>query len=185
MKRVDQENRVQAEIAGGSIASPHQVPAPGQCLRPFTLRSTHGQLVGLSNYRDRSAVVLILSDGTPEADTLMRDYARQYDEIRKRDAEVLAIVCGSREEVIGIEKRLTVPLPALLDEGEKLHRELGAMDEHGYCAAAVYVIDRFSEVFASYRAVNGDALPDVSEILSRIEFISFQCPECEPPEWPA
>lgn len=68
MKRVDQENRVQAEIAGGSIASPHQVPAPGQCLRPFTLRSTHGQLLRLSDYRDRSAIVLILSDGTPEAE---------------------------------------------------------------------------------------------------------------------
>ena len=185
MKRVDQENRVQAEIAAGSIASPHQVPAPGQCLRPFTLRSTHGHLVGLSNYRDRSAVVPILSDGTPEADTLMRDSARQYDEIRKKGAEVLAIVCGSREEALSIEKRLTVPFPVLLDEGEKLHRELGAMDEHEHCASAVYVIDRFGEVFASYRAVKGDALPDVGKILSRIEFISFQCPECEPPEWPA
>ena len=185
MKRVDQENRVQAEIAAGSIASPHQVPAPGQCLRPFTLRSTHGHLVGLSNYRDRSAVVPILSDGTPEADTLMRDSARQYDEIRKKGAEVLAIVCGSREEAISIEKRLTVPFPVLLDEGEKLHRELGAMDEHEHCASAVYVIDRFGEVFASYRTAKGDALPDPAEILRRIDFISFQCPECGPPEWPA
>lgn len=185
MKRVDQENRVQAEIAGGSIASPHQVPAPGQCLRPFTLRSTHGQLLRLSDYRDRSAIVLILSDGTPEAETLMRGCACHYDDFRKKDAEVLAVVCGSLEEVITAENRLTVPFPVVLDEDEKLHRELGAMDEHEHCAAAVYVIDRFGEVFASYGAVNGSPLPDVGEILRRIEFISFQCPECEPPEWPA
>lgn len=43
------------------------------------------------------------------------------------------------------------------------------------------VIEQVSPV---YRSADGIALPPDREILRHLEFIGFQCPECEPPEWP-
>jgi hypothetical protein len=36
-----------------------------------------------------------------------------------------------------------------------------------------------------YRTRDGQVLPKVAEILSWLEFVNSQCPECDPPEWPA
>jgi hypothetical protein len=45
-------------------------------------------------------------------------------------------------------------------------------------------MDRFAEVFGAYRSRDGQSLPTTAEVLSWLEFINSQCPECEPPEWP-
>ena len=65
-----------------------------------------------------------------------------------------------------------------------MHREFGAADEAGRPAPAVYITDRYGEVFGSYRSAGGQALPKLEEILDWLAFINSQCPECEPPEWP-
>lgn len=180
-----QENRIQAEIAGGSMTSPREWPRKGQFLRSFELLSSRSRTIRLSDYRGAAGLVLILSDERPETEELMREAGRQYPEIRKKDAEVLAIVHGSQGQASAVEQRLNLPYPVLLDQHGRLHMELGATDAQNHDAAAVYVTDRFGEVFALYRTAEGDVLPGIGEILKQFEFISFQCPECEPPEWPA
>lgn len=55
----------------------------------------------------------------------------------------------------------------------------------GYPAAAIYIADRFGESFAAYRAADGQAMPDVHEIVTWLAFINSQRPECSPLEWPA
>ena len=42
---------------------------------------------------------------------------------------------------------------------------------------AIYVIDRFDEVFAVYRAAEGQAMPSAWEIVEWLSFINSQCPE--------
>ena len=49
---------------------------------------------------------------------------------------------------------------------------------------AVYVTDRFGEVFATFRESEKQAMPSVQEILGWLDFVNSQCPECSPPEWP-
>ena len=66
----------------------------------------------------------------------------------------------------------------------RIHQELGAADSQGREFAAVYVTDRFGEVFGAYRTRDGQPLPRLADIVSLLEFIGIQCPECEPPEWP-
>jgi hypothetical protein len=73
----------------------------------------------------------------------------------------------------------------LADQDGRIHRQAGAIGPHGQEAAAVYVTDRFGEVFGVYRTSDGQPLPGVADILSWLEFVNSQCPECEPPEWPA
>lgn len=184
MKEANQEGRIQAEIAGGSLVSAHEVARKGQYLRSFELGSLDGSLVRLADFRGRSALILVVADDRPETQSLLRDLGEQYEEIGGKDAEMLAIVHSSREKAAALRRALHLPCPVLLDEDGGLHRELGATDAQNRDAAAVYVTDRFGEIFALYRTAEGARLPAVSEILRQLEFISFQCPECEPPEWP-
>jgi peroxiredoxin len=90
----------------------------------------------------------------------------------------------TREQAAETKQRLKLPYPVLADEDGRIHSEVGAVNPRG-SAAAVYVTDRFGEVFGLYRTRDGQALPKVAEILSWLEFVNSQCPECEPPEWPA
>ena len=172
MQQSYEEGRIQAEIAGAPLAQANEAPRERQCLRDFALRSAEGRTVQFSGYRDKASIVLILSDGGAEAEGLMSTAARDHQKIRGLDAEVIAIVRGS-----GVKQQF--PYPVLVDEDGRVSRELGAAD-----AAAVYITDQFGEVFSVYRSAGGERLPNISEVLSRLEFISFQCPECEHPEWP-
>jgi peroxiredoxin len=185
MNEGNQEDRIQAEIAGGSVVSSREIPRKGQCLRDFELRSLDGQTVRLADYRGRSALVLVLGDERPETERLLREVARHYEDIREKEAEILAIVHGPREKADALKRTFHLPYPVLMDEDGGLHRQLGATNAQNRDAAAVFIADRFGEVFALFRTAEGVGLPELREILRNLEFISFQCPECEPPEWPA
>ncbi|HLJ78838.1 MAG TPA: redoxin domain-containing protein [Acidobacteriaceae bacterium] len=116
MNEANQEGRIQAEIAGGSAVSSHEVARKGMYLRGFELACLNGSLVRLAYYRDRSAVVLVLSDERPETERLLTEVAQHYEEIREKDAEILAIVHGSREQADAFKRTLHLPYPVLLDE---------------------------------------------------------------------
>ena len=53
----------QAELAGGTIDARQASPAKGQLIRDFTLTSTLGQEISLSDYRGRSNLVLVFAGG--------------------------------------------------------------------------------------------------------------------------
>ena len=53
----------QAELAGGTIDARQASPAKGQLIRDFTLTSTLGQEISLSDYRGRSNLVLVFTRG--------------------------------------------------------------------------------------------------------------------------
>lgn len=174
----------QARIAAGAMASPGELPRKGQILRDFALNSLRGPVVRLADYRGRYALILILSDEREETKQLMRDAADSYGELRAKSFEVLAIISNAREKATNSGWHDDLPYPVLLDTDGTLHRELGAMDRSNRETAALYVTDMFGEAVGIYRTAEGDKLPAIGEIKSLLEFISFQCPECEPPEWP-
>ena len=174
----------QAEIAGGSTASPGELPRKGQILRDFALNSLRGPLMRLADYRGRSALILILSDEREETKELMRDAADSYGELRAKGFEVLAVMRSPHEQATGSGRHPDLPYPVLLDTQGRLHRELGAIDSKNHDAAALYVTDVFGEAIEILRTAEGDKLPAIEEVKDLLEFISFQCPECEPPEWP-
>ena len=174
----------QARIAAGSMASPGESPRKGQILRDFALNSLRGPVVRLADYRGRSALILILSDEREETRQLMRDAADSYGELRAKGFDVLVVMRSPREIATGSGRHPDLPYPVLLDTDGRLHCELGAMDRNNRDAAAVYVTDMFGEAVGIYRTAEGEKLPVIGEVKELVEFISFQCPECEPPEWP-
>ncbi len=175
----------QAQIAGGSVTQHNELPSKGHRLHEFELTGALGGVIRLSDFRGRANVVLIASDDQPATARLTADIAGRYSEIKSEEAEVLAIVHMSRESAAETKQRGNLPYLVLADDNGRLHRDFGAIDSKGADLAAVYVTDRFGEVFAAFRTAAGDTLPSADDVLNWLEFVNAQCPECEPPEWPA
>ena len=103
----------------------------------------------------------------------------------KEQTQALAIMQCTQAKATRIKEEMNLPFPLLVDEDGRIHRPAGAADNYGRPATAIYIIDRFGEVFAVYRAAEGQTMPDLQEIVTWLAFINSQCPECSPPEWPA
>ncbi|HEU5404003.1 MAG TPA: redoxin domain-containing protein [Terriglobales bacterium] len=174
----------QAQIAGGSVSQQNELPTKGRRLHDFELIGALGRTVRLSDYRGRANLVVIATDERPESEKLLSDAASRYGEIKDEQAELLAVLHATRDQVVAFKQRLNLPYPVLADPDGHLHRDLGAVDSQGHDSAAVYVTDRFGEVFGIYRTAGGQPLPGITDVLDWLEFVNAQCPECEPPEWP-
>lgn len=174
----------QVEIAGGALTLPHELPSKGHCLRDFEGIATDGRVIHLSDYRGLANLVVIAVDCREETTRLVQEMAREYEKLHEQEADVLLIVRTSGEESARTTGELKLPFPILADVEGRIHRMLGATDSQEQDIAAVYVTDRFGEVFGSYRVREKQRLPALVDILSWLEFINNQCPECEPPEWP-
>lgn len=176
----------QAEIAGGAVTPPNELPSKGRILPDFALpAASSGREVHASDFRGRANLVVIADDGRSETANLVSDAVRKYGEMKNQEAEVLVIV-GPPQSTAAVRQESLKSLPGalLVDEDGSVHRRLGAVDAQGHDSAAIYVTDRYGEVFAVYRRSAGQSVPDIAEIMSWLEFINSQCPECEPPEWP-
>jgi hypothetical protein len=77
-------------------------------------------------------------------------------------------------------------MPASVDTDGRVHRAMRTADPPGGDPSCLLCLspDRFGAVFAPYQSARGKKLPDIEEIVSRIDFINRQCPECGPLEWP-
>jgi peroxiredoxin len=180
------DRMTQAEIAGGFATAPRARRTKGQLISDFTLASTGGQKISLSDYRGRSNLVLVFAGGGAGSPDLkvLAEIAADYAHIQEEQAEVLAVMQCARETAARIKQEANLPFPLLVDEDGRIHRPAGAADKYGHPATAIYVTDRFLEVFAVYRAAEGQAMPNVREIVEWLSFINSQCPECSPSEWP-
>ena len=181
------ERMTQAEIGGGTANAPQARPAKGQLIRDFTLAATSGQEISLSDYRGRSNLVLVFAgggDGSPDLKVLA-EIAADYARIQEEQTQVLAVMQCGRETAARIKQEANLPFPLLVDEDGRIHRPAGAVDKYGHPATAIYITDRFLEVFAVYRAAQGQTMPCSREIVEWLSFINSQCPECSPSEWPA
>ena len=176
----------QAQHAGGVWDAPQSRPVKGQLIHDFTLNSTLGQLVSLSDYRGRSNLVLIFcGDGSIPSDfRILTEIETGYPTFQDEQTQVLAILQCRPREATRIQQQFQLSFPLLIDLDGQIHRSAGAVDRQGRPAAAIYITDQFGEVFAAYRAADGETMPSVQAIVKLIRFINIQCPECGHPEWP-
>ena len=161
------------------MTSAQKYPHTGQRVPDFALPSSAGQGVATAAYRGRRNLVLTFI-GKPaghNARALLAELAAHYSEFAEEEAEVLAVVGGSVAEAGWIKSSDALPFPVLADEDGAVHRTFGALASDGGHVAAIYITDRFGEIFAAYRTGEGHPLPTVEEILDWLRFIGLQCPE--------
>jgi len=174
----------QAEIAGGTFTPLNEFPSKGHLLRDFSLETASGNRINLSDYRGRASLVLVFPSDEDGSSKLLSDLAIHHVEIKRQETEVLVISWPGNDRVQEIADQGYVPYAVLMDRDGGLHDGFGAVDAQGCICSAVYITDRFAEVFAVYRKRDGQKLPTFTEILSWLDFVNGQCPECEAPEWP-
>lgn len=179
---------LQAEVGSAKITNEHSYPQRGRLMRDFTLLSTDGKAMSLYDYRGRANLVVVFAGdvGRSMRTDFLAELVSRYTEIRKHDAEVLLVAACSREQApeqaAEIQHEIEPPFPVLVDKDMQIHQSVGALVQTG--ASAVYVTDRFLEVFAAWRTSEGNNIPSIPEILSWLDFVSSQCPECTQSEWP-
>jgi peroxiredoxin len=177
---------LQAEIGSARVTATGSFPSRGHLMPDFTLLSSCGNPVGLYDYRGRANLVLFCAGRTKDSadGPLLSALAKRYGEIAETGSEVVLVLAESTVQADGFQRKMHLPFPVLFDPDMRVHNMVGASGGQAVPAAALYITDRFLEVFAAWRTVTGDRLPDISEVLSWLTYLDSQCPECTQIEWP-
>lgn len=177
---------LQSEVGSAKLTPAHSFPARGRLMCDFTLPSAEGGQVSLYDYRGHSNLVLFFAGAADHLgeNGFLSTLVQRYAEIRGQDSEILLVLACSREQAERAKNQVQLPFPVLADEDMQVHKSVGAVDAQAVSAAAVYVTDRFLEVYATWRTEQGGNIPGVSEVLSWLAYIGSECPECTQAEWP-
>jgi peroxiredoxin len=178
---------LQAEIGSARVTEAKGFPTRGHLMPDFALPSSDGRQVSLYDYRGRSNLVRLFAARTKDStdSLLLGALAKRYREIAETDSEVVAVLAESVAQADEFRRKMHFPFPVLSDRDMKVHNMVGACGAQAVPAAALYITDRFLEVFAMWRTGTGDVLPDISDVLSWLTYLDSQCPECTQIEWSA
>jgi peroxiredoxin len=175
---------IQAEVGGAARVDPGiGAQRPGFMIRDFTIVSNGGEAIRISSFRGQSNLAVVFLGHSDAMQVFLEDLVRHDHEFAEQDTMVLVVVpYGQEEQTIPIEgsSRFLV----LYDKTHAVCQLSGATDENGRPVPLVYLTDRFGEIVSTYVAPGHSMPPNVAEILSTLDFVNQQCPECEPPEWP-
>ena len=146
--------------------------------------------VGPWDYKQHRNLVLIFFRTVEclKCKQLLREISEQYGQYQEKEAEVLAISTDEKDRLRQLAQDLALPFPLLSDSERRVtNLYLKHMEEGGNRAAfeaAIFVADRWGEIFSARNIENAQDLPAEAEIRDWLEFIELQCEECFPPEWP-
>jgi peroxiredoxin len=178
---------LQAEIGSARVTAGQSLPTRGHLIPDFTLPSSDGKQVSLYDYRGRSNLALFFVGPARDSakNHLLSVLAERYREITDTDSEVVVVVAESIGQAEEFRHKMQFPFLVLADADMHVHNSVGAFGVQAVPAAALYITDRFLEVFATWRTGAGERLPDISDVLSWLTYLDSQCPECTQIEWPS
>ena len=153
---------------------------PGSMIPAFQLMSAEGRSVNTWDYKGRMNMVLAFLPGEGDAGStgFIRSVAEMYHQYEEEDAVFIGIVDGGVERANSLRDELHPPFPILYDEaGEVTGSYTDALP-------AVFVADRFGELYAQWVVGAAGFFPSQKEVLDALELINLECPECGAPlEW--
>jgi peroxiredoxin len=154
-------------------------------MRDFQFCSSKGHSVLLSDCRQHSNMVRVFTSKSPLSAELLSEPKVHRPDLAEKETRIPVIVPGSLPRAAELKRALHLDLRIVVDVDGRVHRSMAADDQSGHILPAVFVTDRFGEVFAAYKSVQNNKLLDIEEILSWIDFISRpSMSRCGPLEWP-
>ena len=142
-----------------------------------------GGAVTLDDLRVRWNLVLIFLGHAPLDAPMARQLlplARAAGALAADDAKVF-VVAPTRPG--DMAHAWNWPAPLLLDERATLHRRVGAVNAVGEPRAAVYITDRYREIYAAFRDDQPPWPPTIEDVREWLVFVNLHCAECNRPEW--
>ncbi len=143
---------------------------------------TSGRKVGLDQYKDKKNVLLVFTRGfsgqlCPYCTTQTSRLIANYDEFTRRDAEVLLVYPGSKEQLplfkeasIEASGKDSFPFPVLLDEDLAAVKRLGIAAQLAF--PSTFLIDKQGKVRLSYVGANPTDRPSIKALLDQLDTLS-------------
>lgn len=159
----------------------------GAVIPEFKLKNTLGEVVSSNKYLRKNNLIIFFFNLLK--DKCCADYLNMlnviYEELRENNAEIL-VVC---QEKLGLLKSFIekndVKFDILIDSDTKTINKFTYKDKEGNNICALFIADKFNSLYRSYLHHPFGELPDKGEIVSSIEFLEKQCPECGGGTWEA
>ncbi len=152
---------------------------PQKQLCAFELPSSEGTIAGPAMYRLRSHLVLLFLHDTScgACQLILRGMARHYAEVRKNNAEVLAIIGGDVLAATQYHFKQKIPFVFLFDADD--HAASLCLADIGMFRPSVLLVDRYGAIWKELVPQENDGELEVREALKWLEFMEMQCPECD------
>jgi peroxiredoxin len=150
-----------------------------ELLPGFRLRSVDGDVIGPEHFRGKKSVVLFLFDiGCDECGGFLEEAADRYADYEEANAVIIVVGNAPEGDLRQIRDSLDLPFVLLSDpEGVVLNEYSGGLP-------TLLVADRYGEIRIVGQLSDSGHLPDQNEILSQLQLIEIECPECGVPDWP-
>ncbi|MCM8798443.1 MAG: peroxiredoxin family protein [Candidatus Omnitrophica bacterium] len=147
----------------------------GQIIPSFSLKNLKGETILSSNLLRKKNLIIFFFKNLEDKQS--KEYLRLlngiYDDIRQ-DAEIFAVSCARQESLKDFSKRMEIKFDILVDSDDVVRCKF---TEESF--NFLIITDRFLSLYKAY-----SLLPDKDEIVSSIEFLEKQCPECGVSTWP-
>jgi hypothetical protein len=159
--------------------------SPGGTGRLFPdggLVTLDGRSLSLERYRSRWNLVILMLGAAPmtaPAEQLLGQLAGARAELEAEDGQVLAVLA---DVPTGWRGEWPYPFPLVFDADASLHRRVAAVDAGGQPDVALYITDRYREIFILLRPGDASWPTSARGVLEWLTFVSIQCPECNAPE---
>lgn len=160
--------------------------SPGEILPLFRLPEVNGAgQAGPIDYKQQRNLVLFFfhSAECERCKQLLSEIAVHYGDYREREADVLAISTVEITSLRLLADELALPFPLLSDGDGRVSRRYLNDVENILPQAAIFIADRWGEIFAQEISEADDDMIAESDIREWLDFIEMQCEECFPPEW--
>jgi peroxiredoxin len=109
----------------------------------------------------------------------LKRFAESYEELEELRAKILAISSDRLERSEKLSAELGPPCPLLSDpEGSVIGKYTYWGVDRKVAVPSVFVTDRYGTLYYQHIANEITGIPDLAKVLSWLEFIQSQCPEC-------
>jgi peroxiredoxin len=176
---------LQAEVGSAKLADAGQSPKVGELLRDFSLPALDGNEIQLSEFRARKSLALVFMTARGWRADYLAELGSHAASFAEENGQVLVVTALSPAQIVNALAGTSLPFTVLTDsEAIALHSVGLAFPGSSGLDWAVYVTDRFSEVYAVWRDADGQTLPRCEEIVKALRYVDLLCPECGQSEWP-
>jgi peroxiredoxin Q/BCP len=142
----------------------------GERAPDFTLPSTGGQSVSLSDFAGRPVVLVFYpGDDTPVCTKQLNSYNEGLDQFEALDAQVLGVSAQNVDSHEKFSGKHGFKFPLLADTDKHVAGLYGTLGPIGFPRRSVFVIDAGGTVRYAHRAIAGLTYRPVSELVQVLQ----------------
>lgn len=162
------------------------LPSVGRPLPALVLTSTAGDEVRTKGYKQRQPFLLLVLPALdrPDCERWLAELARVRVEVDEVSAAILVVAPGTVEAARTWQAAHDFPYTLLADPNRSASQRFLSTREGASAGVALYAVDRYNYVLATWVGANAEALPTPAAALVPIRDAEQEDCGCGLPAWP-